>query len=523
MAGWRPAERKAAQKAVDFFECQLCHFQGRMAGKPFLLELWQEAIIRQLFGRLRKDGTRLYRTAYIEIPRKNGKSTLAAGIALYLLAEDGESGAEVYSAAGDRSQARIVFATALQMVQSSPALKERVLSFRNEMETADGGKYRVLSADADRQHGLNVSGAVVDEVHTQPHRDLWDVLVTGTGARDQPMVVAITTAGFDRNSICWELHERARKIIAGEIVNESFFAVIYGADPEDDWTSETTWKKANPNLGVSLKLDYLREKFEEARTSPAFENTFRRLHLDQWTTQENRFLPMERWNQCGGIVDQIGLRGRPAFSGLDLSSSLDVTAFVLVIPGNDGVIDVIPHFFLPSQGIRERSQREGVPYDQWAKAGYLTLTEGEVVDYGIVREAVVACSKMFDLKEVAFDRWGAGQISQELDSFGITVVPFGQGYGSMSTPTKELLSMVLGRRIRHGSNPILTWMAECTTVTQDPAGNIKPVKPDRRKNASRIDGIVALVMALDRATRHMASLVGGVKGRSMYENDTYTL
>jgi len=519
MADWRPEERAAAQKAVSFFETQLRHFEGKHAGKPFLLELWQESIIRRMFGRLRSDGTRLYRTAYIELGRKNGKSSLCAGIALYLLVEDGERGAQVFSAAGDRAQARIVFRQAMLMAQRSPAILAKVLVFQNIIETREHQSfYKVLSADADSQHGLNVHGAVMDELHTQPNRDLWDVLTTGTGAREQPLVVAITTAGFDRHSICWELHEYARKIIDGTIADESFLAVIYGADVGDDWTSPATWRKANPNLGVSVRMDYIRGECEKAKRSPAYEGTFRRLHLSQWTSQETRFIPMARWDECSARVDEIELRGQVCFAGLDLSSSVDLTAFVLVFPRDDGTYHIVPRFFMPIADIADRSKREGVPYEQWAtRDGYITATEGEIIDYAQVREQIERDKKTFDIREIAFDRWGAGQLSQDLDAMGFTVVPFGQGYGSMSNPTKELLSLVIGRKIVHGGNPVLRWMADCVSVLQDPAGNIKPVKPDRRKNSSRIDGIVAAVMGLDRAMRHRSSLIGGPKGQSVYD------
>jgi len=521
MATWRDEERSAAQTAVDFFECHLRHYKGAAAGRPFLLELWEESIIRQLFGRLRPDGSRRYRTCYIEVPRKNGKSTIAAGIALYLFVADGEAGPEVYSAAGDRGQARIVFKAALAMTMRSRYVAERVVAFKHSLETLDStGEYRALSSDADLQHGLDVHGAVVDELHVHPTRDLGDVLTTGTGARRQPLVVAITTAGHDQHTICWEMHEYARRVIAGEIRDDSFFGAIYAADPDDDWTSEETWRKANPNLGVSVSLDYLRQECAKAQTSPAYENTFRRLHLNQWTSQDVRWLPMDRWNECGACIDEKQLEGEVCFAGLDLSSTTDITAFVMVFPSADGLFRVVPRLWIPSADLAQRAKRDGVPYAQWASAGYIRLMDGEVIDLSQVRSQIVDDCGRFQVREIAYDRWGASSLSQELDALGIQVIPFGQGFASMSSPTKDLLTLVLGRRIVHGGHPVMRWMADATEVRQDPAGNIKPVKPDRRKSAKRIDGIVAMIMALDRAQRHMAGCVPGAKakGRSVYED-----
>ena len=298
-------DERAATIAVNFFEKLLRHSKGEWAGQPFVLQPWQrDQIIRPLFGWKRPDGTRKYRVAYIEVPRKNGKSSLAAGIANLLLFADDEPSAEVYSAAADRDQAAIVFDEAKAMTEGAPVLARRVDIYkRSIVDAKTRSVYRVLSADAFTKHGLNVHGVIFDELHAQPNRDLWDVLKTGTGARRQPMFMQITTAGYDRNSICWEQHEYATKVLDGVIEDPEFFAYIAAADVDDDWLDEAIWRKANPSLGVTVKLDYLQAEARRAEQTPAYQNTFRRLHLNQWTQQETRWLSLEAWNLCSRPLD----------------------------------------------------------------------------------------------------------------------------------------------------------------------------------------------------------------------------
>ncbi len=506
-------DKKAAASAVRFFERYLVHIKGKWAGEAFRLEKWQQDdIIVPLFGCRRADGSRQYRTCYIEIPRKNGKSSLCSGIALYLLFADNEASAEVYSAAADTKQAAIVFNVAKGMAMASKSLMARGQVFRNSIFVPrTASSYQVLSADAYTKHGLNAHGIIFDELHAQPSRDLWDVLATSTGARTQPLTVAITTAGFDRNSICWELHEYARKIKEGVIADDSFLPVIYAADETDDWRSPDTWKKANPNLGVSISLDYLKRECDKAGNIPAYENTFRRLHLNQWTQQESRWLPMHLWEASAGEVIVESLKGKPCYAGLDLSSTTDITALVLAFPVGD-VIKILPFFWLPGDNLHDRANRDHVPYELWVKQGLIYATPGNVIDYAFIVAKIAELRKTYSLKELAFDRWGAAKIVQDLQELGLTVVPFGQGFASMSGPSKELLRLVMGGKLHHGGNPVLRWMADNAVVKMDPSGNIKP---DKSKSTQRIDGIVATVMALDRAMRH--------GGRSIYESRGITV
>lgn len=499
-------DEDSADRAVTFFPRFLRHMKGEWAGQPFELTPWQrDEIVRPLFGWKRQDGTRRYRTVYVEVPRKNGKSSLGAGIALILLYADHEQGGEVYSAAADRDQAAIVFDLAKGMVQASPELRAISEIYRRSIVVRrTGSAYHVLSADVKSKHGKNASGVVFDELHVQPNREMWDVLNTSTGARRQPVVIAITTAGYDRESICWEVHEYARKVQEKLIQDDSFLPVIHGAPEEADWRDQAVWRQANPGLGVSLKFDYLEQEARKAQETPSYQNTFRRLHLNQWTQQSERFIDLAVWNACAGAVDLEQLRGRPCFGGLDLSTTTDISAFVLLFPPEDDEAadrdwHVLPFFWIPEENIGKRVRRDGVPYDAWVRDGLIEATDGNVVDYEVIRKRVKDLSERHHIREIAIDRWNATQITTQLEGDGLTMVPFGQGYKDMSPATKQLETLLLSKRLRHGGHPVLRWMADNLAVKQDPAGNLKP---DKAKSTDRIDGIVALIMALGRAALH---------------------
>lgn len=496
----------AADRVVEFFERYLRHIKGRWAGSRFELMPWQKNdIIRPLFGWKRPDGTRRYRTAYVEIPRKSGKSSVAAGLALYLLLADGEKGGEVYSAAVDRPQAGIVFEAAKQMLQASPHLREKAQVYKRSIIVLDtASAYHVLSADAPSKHGLNASGIIFDELHAQPNRELWDVLTTSTGAREQPLVIAITTAGYDRNSICWEQHEYARRVQSGVINDPSFFSYIAAADQEDDWRDPKIWKKANPGLGVTITKDYLETECKRAIEVPAYQNTFRRLHLNQWTQQESRALDIAAWDASSGMVIPERLKGKTCFAGLDLASTTDIAALVLVFPDGEGY-DVLPFFWIPSDNMRERETRDRVPYSTWVRQGFVASTHGNVIDYAAIRRDINKLSVSYNIKEIGHDPWNATQLALELEGDGFRMIPIRQGFQSMSPGTKEVLRLVLAKKLRHGGNPVLRWMADNLAVKQSPEGNLRP---DKDKSMAKIDGIVALIMAIDRATRHQEG--GGV-------------
>jgi len=507
IAGYDPAGTKgvsrfdpdAAQLAVGFFRDCLTHVKGEKAGHPFELDNWQEDIISTLFGWKRQDGTRRYRTAYIEIPRKNGKSTLCAAVALYMLygRAVAEPGGEIYSAAAEREQASIVFDIAAQMVAAEPVLRECSQTFRKSI-VKGASSYKVLSADAFTKHGLNASTIIFDELHAQPNRDLWDVLATSTGARKQPLTIAITTAGYDRNSICYEVHDYASKVRDGIIEDETFLPVIYGADEKDDFKDPATWKKANPGLGTSIRLDYLEIEAKKAAELPSYENTFRRLHLNQWTEQAVRWLPMDRWDEA----DPFAAFGeRAVYAGLDLASTTDIAALVMVAQDDDGGFDVMSRFWIPAENAHRRERKDRVPYEAWIREGLVTATPGDVISYDQIREDILELTKEVNIKQIAVDRWNATQIVTQLDGElpAGTMVMFGQGYRSMSAPSKQLEALVMSRKLHHNNNPVMRWMASNCAIQTDPAGNIKPTK-DEKKSTGKIDGIVALVMGLARAT-----------------------
>ena len=497
-------DAQKAQHAVDFIRC-LKHTKGQWRGVPFDLLPWQDEIIRDLFGTVKETGYRRYNTAYIEIPKKNGKSELAAAVALLMTCGDGEWGAEVYGCASDRQQASIVFDVAVDMVDQCPALRKRikpVMSVKRLVYKPTNSFYQVLSAEAYTKHGLNVHAVVFDELHAQPSRDLYDVMTKGSGdARLQPLFFLITTAGTDRNSICWEVHQKAMDILAGRKIDPTFYPVIYGTPDDADWGLEENWYKANPSLGHTIDIEKVRSAYQSARENPAEENLFRQLRLNQWVKQSVRWMPMHAWDECAFATDPETLRGRICYGGLDLSSTIDVTAFVLVFPPMDekDKFIVLPFFWIPADNIAARVRRDHVPYDIWQQQGHLKTTEGNVVHYGFIETFIEELNTRYHIKEIAFDRWGAVQMVQNLEGMGFTVVPFGQGYKDMSPASKELMKLTLEKKIAHGGHPVLRWMMDNVYVRTDPAGNIKP---DKEKSTERIDGAVAMIMALDRAIRN---------------------
>ncbi|WP_105182448.1 terminase large subunit [Streptococcus suis] len=493
-----------ADRAVTFIN-NLSHTKGKWAGKRFDLLPWQEQIVRDLFGIVKEDGNRQFLTAYIEIPKKNGKSELAAAIALYLLYADNEASAEVYGAACDRNQASIVFDVAKQMVQMSRPLEKRskiMGATKRIVNYSNAGFYQVLSAETGTKHGLNVSGLVFDEIHAQPNRHLYDVLTKGSGdAREQPLFFIITTAGTDRNSICYELHTKALDILNGRKKDTSFYPVVYGLSDEDDWNDEANWRRANPSLGHTIGIDRVREAYQQALDNPAEENVFKQLRLNMWTSSSVAWIPEHVYAKGNDPIQYESLKGRSCYAGLDLSSTSDITAFVLVFPPRfeEENYIVLPFFWLPEDTLELRCRRDHVLYDVWERQGYIKTTEGNVVHYGFIEKFIEDLSEIYHIKEIAYDRWNATQMVQNLEGIGLTMVPFGQGYKDMSPPSKELYKLMMEGKIQHGGHPVLKWMGQNVVMRQDPAGNIKP---DKEKSVEKIDGIVALIMGLDRCIRH---------------------
>jgi len=511
---------EAGAKPVEFFKAHLTHVKGELAGRPFLLEPWQKSTVMNLFGWKRKDGTRRYRECLIYIARKNGKTIFTASICNFVLFCDGEMGAEIYAAAAERKQAGLLFDVAKYQVLKDEVLKKHGRVFKSSITIESiGSSFQVISADADTKHGFNSHLVVIDELHVQPNRELVDVLITSTGARRQPLVIYATTADYGHPSICNEKYEYACKVRDGIIEDPSFLPVIFEASRDDDWKSQETWKKANPCIGKSLSLEYLERECKRAQESPAYENTFKRLHLNIQTEQDVRWINMEKWDACnGGLIagtreiyeDYLNdkLEGNECYGGLDLASTTDTACLSLVFP-EKGAYYVLPFFWIPRENAIERENRDRVPYLTWGRAGWLELTEGDVIDYDIIRKRINELEEKYDIKEIAIDRWNAHQISQQLAGDGFEMIAFGQGFASMSAPSKEFEKIVIGGQLIHGGNPILRWMASNVSAEMDAAENIKPSK---KKSTERIDGIVATIMAIGRATNQE------VRKKSIYES-----
>ncbi|MEG0513399.1 MAG: terminase TerL endonuclease subunit [Clostridia bacterium] len=507
-------ERKA-KRVLKFIEC-LKHTKGEFHGKPFVLLPWQEKIIRDVFGTVRDDepDKRQYNQVYIEIGKKNGKSELGAALALNMLVNDDEWKGEVYSCAADRQQATIVFDVAVDMVKQSSALSKCVKiipSTKRMVYEPRGSIYQVLSSEVMTKHGLNVSACVFDELHAQPTRALYDVMTQGSGdARKQPLWFFLTTAGTDRNSICWEVHQKALDILEGRKADPRFYPVVFGLPDNADWQDEKNWYKTNPSLGHTITIDKVRDAYHKALETPTDENMFRQLRLNQWVKQSVRWMPMDKWDENGGIVDPIALEGRACYAGLDLSSTSDLTTLVLVFPPDEDYEPyiVLPFFWLPEETLPLRVRRDHVMYDKWEKQGFIKTTEGNVVHYAFIEKFICELGERYNIREIAYDRWNATMMVQTLENDNFNMIPFGQGFRDMSPPTKELMRLVLEHKLNHGGHPVLRWNMDNCLVRIDPAGNLKI---DKQKSTEKVDGAVALVMALDRAMRN------GNGGGSVYD------
>lgn len=506
-----------ADHAVEFIEKYLIHSKGRWAGETFRLLDWQRVdVIEELFGWLRVDDHfRRYRVGYITTPKKNGKSTLLAGIGLYMLAADGEAGAEVYGCGVDGNVATIVFREAASMVRASPTLAKRleVIDSRKTIaNVARSSFYKVLAGDAFRAEGINIHALLFDELHAQRDRRLWDSLRYGGASRTQPLLLAITTAGYDRNSICYEQYTYAKRVRDDWTLDPSFYYFIAEAEENDDWTDPEVWAKANPSWGVTMNSEDYGQEFKEAELSNTKENSFRRYRLNQWTQQEMRWLKMDDW-MAGAVAPPGLLEGRECYCGLDLAATTDTTAFVALFPWEDGTYDVLCKFWIPRENAERRALKDRVPYLSWASnpATGLVTTPGNVCDFDIVRRDINAFAEKYNVKCLGIDRWNATQLANQLVGDGLEVVGYAQSYGAMSGPSKYLENMVISRKIRHAGNPVLTWMAGNVAVITNSNGDIKPVKP-KQHSADRIDGIISLVMAIGVQSKTTLSAPAGKPG-----------
>lgn len=521
-AGYR-FDAARAQRAIDFFHELLTFTEGEWAGRPFQLELWQQAILMNLFGWVRETGEplRRFREVLILVPRKNGKSPLLAGVALEFLVADGEPGAQVYSAAGDRAQAAIIYDHARKMVEAEPALS-RVIKTRDSMKLLEysrlGSLYRALSRESKTKHGLNVHAAIFDELHVQVGGELVDTMTSATGTRRQPVLVYISTRDFEREgSICNEKEAHAKRVRAGSVVDPQFLPALWLLEDYVDVRQADAWLDplghvlVNPNLGISIKPDEFERELRMAQQNPRMRNSFIRLRLNGRTQSNVAWILMDAWDACGTprmqhprhgfngrdgreyFIAELGLEGSRCFGGLDLSSNRDLASFVLFFPDQCACL---VYAWAPRFGAEQRESVEGISYLALADEGWLTLVDGNIQDYDVIRATVGDLGGRFRIESIGYDRFGGQKLVTELASDGFEIVKVGQGYYSMSSPSKELERMVLGGTLRHGGDPLLRWCAGNVMVSEDPAGSIKP---DKAKSSDRIDPITALVMAIGEA------------------------
>ena len=492
---------QAARNVIEFIQ-ECCTFtQGARAGEPFILETWQKAIVANLFGWKRPSGNRRFREVLLFVGRGNGKSELSAAIICAVLFLDEEPGAQLYSAAAKRDQTHFIFDPVRKMLRACSEMNDQAQIFKNSIVVGDR-VYKCISREATSEHGGSTHFAVIDELHAQPDRDLVDVLYTSTIKRDNPLILYVTTADFDRpGSICNEKHDYASKVRDGIIDDPSFLPAIFEATADDDYKSPETWRKANPNLGVSIREADLAKLCRKAQDIPGFLNTFLRLHLCVRTQSDVRWLSLESWDASDGPLDPADLEGRACWCGLDLSTTTDLSAFAMVFPRDTGGYDAIVKFWVPEENARQRERRDRVPYLQWIREGWITATPGDSIDYDQIRADINELRTRFDIREIAADRWNATQLIGQLGQDGHTIFAFGQGYQSMSPAAKELERAVIAKEISAGKNPVVRWMVSNASIEQDAAGNIKPSK---RKSTERIDGVVALTMGTARASAKAA-------------------
>ena len=509
----------AANRAINFFPDVLRLAEGEHAGAPFDLQPWQQFIVGSLFGWKGQDGFRRFRDAYIEIGKGNGKTPMAAGIGIYMLCADGEQSAECYSAATMRDQARILFRDAVRMVDSSPALHTRIIQSGkmvvfNLTHRASGSFFRPVSSEHKGLDGKRVHFAAVDELHEHPTPFVVDKMRAGTKGRRQAIILRITNSGFDRTSVCWNEHEYSQKIVERTLEDDAWFAYVCGLDEDDDWTEPSVWIKANPNLGISIQPKYLREQVTLAQGMPSKQNIVKRLNLCIWTNQENAAIDIAEWNACAGfdlkrrdarrlrrVLDRA-LRGRRCFVAFDLSSTEDLTCeFKLFPPENEnGLWICLPHFWVPKENIERKVKEARIPYDVWVREGWITPTEGNVVDYDAPKQQLLKDVEQYQIEEICFDPWNATQFANDMQKAGIPedkLVKFPQTLAMFAEPTKKLLEVLIPKRtLAHLGNPVLTWNASNLVVYTDANGSQRPQKKSSR---GKIDGMVALIMAYGRA------------------------
>lgn len=500
--------------AVRFFSRVLCHTKGQFAGRPFDPIPWQAQLLAEIFGNVDQDGNRLVHEVYLEIAKKNGKTQFAAGLALLALIADDEPQAEVYAAATSLEQSGIAYRAAASMVNASPVLQQYLrvqVSVKKIVKRDDPFSFfRAISADGDAHDGVNPSCVIYDELHRWRERkalELYEVLSRGSILRRQPLNIEITTAGVqDESPLCYQRHNYALAVASGAIEDPHFVGRVYGAAETDDWTQPETWKKANPSLeeyGGFLKLSALAKACEDAKNDGTKQLNFKRYHLNMWGQRESAWMPQEVWKR--NTAATRSLIDRKCYAGVDLSYKTDLTAAVFLFPDADGTYDVLPFFWMPETAVRKLELRDKVPYSKWVREGFIEAVPGDTVYNEVVFKKFQWAKELFQVEEIGYDPYGAHELSKSLVDEGFTCFKVQQTFGVMSEPSKKLMELALGEneqgKLRHGGHPVLAWNAFCVSMKSDDNGNIRPIKPDRTKSEKRIDGIVALIMAIDRTIR----------------------
>jgi phage terminase large subunit-like protein len=488
---WLFDESKAKQ-VFRFFEI-LRHTKGEMAGQPFKLEDWQKFIIGSIFGWVDEYGRRRYRRAYIEIGRKNGKTTLAAGVALYGLLVDDEEAPEIYTAATKLDQAAICYEEAFRMCDNEYLQGEITAKFNshnNRTIVAGNGKMKPLSSEHKTLDGLNPHYAIIDEYHAHPNDELYNVIRNGMGARAQPLLFTITTAGFNRESACYKHREYCQKVLEGQIEDERLFAIMYSLDAGDEWTDEKNWIKANPNYGISVNPDHVIQQLSEAKEIKSKEVEFRTKLLNEWTDSAITWIADSTWKQGSKDVEVVA--GAKCWAGLDLASSKDFSAACRVFETTRG-IEAEFKFWLPEEAVKERKDGAGDSIRKWVDMGYIVATPGNVTDYDYIKRDLLEWFEDYELQTFNYDRYNSTQLVINLMNEGLPMNAYSQGIISMNTPVREIERLAGRGQLIHGGNPVMNWMISNVMLKSDSGGN---VKIDKERSSAKVDGPVALAMAL---------------------------
>ena len=486
-----------ASRACVFIE-KLPHIKGKWAGRPITLEPWQVFIVSTIFGWVNSQGLRRFKTSYLEVPRKNAKSTLSSGVALYCMVADGEAGAEVYSAATTRDQAKIVWNDAKRMVDKCPGLRRRfsvATSAHSIYSERSASTFIALSRDqGGNLDGLNVHCGIIDELHAHKTREVFDVIETGTGAREQPLLWLITTAGFNRAGICYEQRVYLAKVLSGSQKDEEYFGIVYSIDEEDDWTTAEAWQKANPNWEISVNPEDIERKCRKAMQMTAAQNNFLTKHLNVWVNADSAWMDVYAWNKCGNpSLDMAAYKGRTCYAAVDLASKLDIACVAYIFPEENGQYTGFVKNYLPENTVFETDNSQ---YSGWVESGLITATPGAMTDYSAIEDDLKQAAALFDLREVAYDPWQANYLASRLIDQGLSMIELRQTVQNISEPMKELQALVVSGQFSHNACPVLDWMISNVVCHVDAKDNIYPRK---QLPQNKIDGAIALIMAIGRA------------------------